>query len=53
MLPNEIGDMVGLEEIDASDNKLFGLPESIGNLSKLKTFNVSHNQIRCIPPEID
>jgi len=32
MIPNEIGDLFELEELDASDNRLFGIPDSICNL---------------------
>jgi len=43
MLPNEIGELLSLEELDLSDNKLFGIPDSIGNCTQIKTLNLSHN----------
>lgn len=40
MLPNEIGDLSKMEELDVSDNKLFGLPDSLGNLENMRKLNV-------------
>lgn len=36
-MPDEIGEMLNLEELSFSDNKLIRIPASIGNLSTLKT----------------
>lgn len=43
MLPNEIGDLVSLEELDVSDNKLFGLPDTLSNCHNLKRLSLAHN----------
>jgi Leucine-rich repeat (LRR) protein len=34
MIPEEIGDIQSLVELDLSDNKLFSLPDSVGNLGR-------------------
>lgn len=42
-LPNEIGDLSQLSDLNVSDNHLSFIPESIGQLFKLEILNLSHN----------
>lgn len=37
---------------DISHNAITGLPEGIGNMRKLRKFNISHNKVSYIPVEI-
>lgn len=52
-MPSYILDMIELESLDLSGNKLTGaLPAEIRYLSNLKELNVSHNSMTGIPAEI-
>lgn len=44
-LPDEIGSLVGLEELAASFNKLKRLPSSLVNLKELHTLDVAGNEL--------
>jgi len=48
-LPESIGGLSNLIELDLDYNNLTTLPESIGNLSKLKEIVLDHNQITILP----
>jgi Leucine-rich repeat (LRR) protein len=43
-VPAEIGQLTKLEILDLSNNQLTGLPNELGNLKNLKTFNISGNK---------
>ena len=43
---------LGLEELDVSDNLLYVIPFSIGDMSKLVCLNLSFNKILKLPPQI-
>jgi hypothetical protein len=51
-LPPEIGNLVGLHEIDLSYNQLTSLPPEIGNLVSLQGLALYGNQLSSIPPVI-
>lgn len=52
IIPENIGDMVSLKEIDFSDQPLTGiLPESFGNLKQLEKVNISKTKIGGALPE--
>ena len=53
-IPEEIGELVYLEELDLSDNALTGvIPEEIGNLTNLERLNLKSNALTgAIPEEI-
>jgi Leucine-rich repeat (LRR) protein len=45
-IPEDIGNLLNLEDLQISDNNLTGpIPDSIGKLSKLKTLILSKNQL--------
>ncbi len=51
-LPPEIGQLVGIQSLDVSDNKLTALPDSMRRLGKLKQLFLHGNPALDIPPEI-
>ena len=51
-LPDAIGNLTLLEELDVVTNNLTELPETIGNLTNLQTLNISCNQILQLPDSI-
>ncbi len=51
-LPKWIGDMVSLEHIDLSGNKLVSLPSEIEKLKNLKVLDLNDNKLTSIPIEI-
>jgi hypothetical protein len=51
-LPESIGNLTNLEELNLSNNQLTALPESIGNLTNLRTLNLGFNQLTTIPVSI-
>lgn len=52
ILPESVGTLIHLTEINLSSNKMETLPSAIGNLQNLKTINVGYNQLTKLPPEI-
>ena len=51
-IPEEIGNLTYLEELDISDNLLTGeIPEEIGNLTYLEDLNISNNLLTGEIPE--
>jgi Leucine-rich repeat (LRR) protein len=51
-LIGEIRQMSQLKQLDASYNKMTGVPAEIGQLSNLEVLNLSYNQITAFPNEI-
>ncbi|KAB0394705.1 hypothetical protein E2I00_014672, partial [Balaenoptera physalus] len=51
-LPDSIGGLVSIEELDCSFNELEALPSSIGQLTNIRTFAADHNYLQQLPPEI-
>ena len=51
-LPESIGNLTQLTELDISDNKLTSLPGSIGNLVQLTELNVGRNELTSLPESI-
>ncbi|KAL3717512.1 hypothetical protein ACJRO7_009014, partial [Eucalyptus globulus] len=51
-LPDSIGGLESLLELDLSYTKVTELPDSIGDLRKLKVIRVDHSKIRKIPTTI-
>ncbi|MFX0139847.1 MAG: leucine-rich repeat domain-containing protein, partial [Candidatus Hodarchaeota archaeon] len=51
-LPESIGNLSSLKELDLRDNKLTTLPESIGNLSSLKELDLRDNKLTTLPESI-
>ncbi|MFX1258288.1 MAG: leucine-rich repeat domain-containing protein [Promethearchaeota archaeon] len=51
-LPESIGNLSSLKELDLRYNKLTTLPESIGNLSSLKELDLNHNKLTTLPESI-
>lgn len=51
-LIGEIRQMSQLKQLDASYNKMTGVPAEIGQLTKLEVLNLSYNQITALPNEI-
>ena len=52
VLPENIGDLTNVEEIDLSYCGLRRIPESIGNLINLKYIDLTNNQLTTIPESI-
>ncbi|MBD3197389.1 MAG: hypothetical protein GF317_20200, partial [Candidatus Lokiarchaeota archaeon] len=51
-LPESIGTLTSLKELNLIANKITTLPESIGNLNALKELNLSANKITTLPESI-
>lgn len=51
-LIGEIRQMSQLKQLDASYNKMTGVPAEIGQLNQLEVLNLSYNQITAFPTEI-
>lgn len=51
-LPNELGDLKLLKELDISCNAIAALPRRIGNLRHLTTFKANGNALSELPDEI-
>ncbi|MBM7864451.1 COR domain-containing protein [Lentzea nigeriaca] len=51
-LPDQVGELLALECLDASDNDLTELPASLTNLAQLSALNVSLNKISRLPADI-
>ncbi|KAL3717516.1 hypothetical protein ACJRO7_009018 [Eucalyptus globulus] len=51
-LPDSIGGLESLLELDLSHTKVAELPDQIGNLSKLKVIRIKHSEITKIPATI-
>lgn len=52
MLPANIGDLVALEELLLTNNRLVRLPESVGQLAALQKAYLSENQIEELPSSV-
>ena len=50
-IPESIGNLTNLEELDASGNNLKGLPKSIGKMGKMKMLLLYRNYISSLPEE--
>ncbi|XP_031752998.1 leucine-rich repeat and calponin homology domain-containing protein 1 isoform X2 [Xenopus tropicalis] len=51
-LPEEIGQLQHLMELDVSCNEIASLPQQIGLLKSLRDLNVRRNHLKALPPEI-
>uniref|UniRef100_A0A8C2VYU8 Leucine rich repeats and calponin homology domain containing 3 n=1 Tax=Chinchilla lanigera TaxID=34839 RepID=A0A8C2VYU8_CHILA len=51
-LPEEIGRLRHLTELDASCNEIQTVPSQIGNLQALRDLNVRRNHLVCLPEEL-
>jgi len=51
-LPQEVGDLVHLRELDLSHNELTELPATLGQLGELQHLNVSRNRLADLPQTI-
>eukprot|EP00613_Pedinella_sp_CCMP2098_P023867 CAMPEP_0171715556 /NCGR_PEP_ID=MMETSP0991-20121206/18937_1 /TAXON_ID=483369 /ORGANISM="non described non described, Strain CCMP2098" /LENGTH=245 /DNA_ID=CAMNT_0012306463 /DNA_START=482 /DNA_END=1216 /DNA_ORIENTATION=+ len=51
-LPEQIGDLILLKELNISNNQLEVLPKSIGDLRCLRRFQCNNNSIELVPDEI-
>lgn len=52
MIPDAIGGLKSLQELDVSANLLRSLPDSIGLLLNLKVLNLSGNKLNALPESI-
>ena len=52
LIPEEIGQLSYLIELNISDNEIDSLPNTIGNLSHLEILNISDNAINQIPDSL-
>jgi len=48
-LPEEIGRLSGLEELDASCNEITHLPVQIGDLQQMRSLNLRRNHLQEVP----
>lgn len=53
IIPNEIGNLKGLEHLSLDGNLLTRLPDSVSQLSNLRTLNVSENKLTHFPEAIN
>ncbi|XP_029324573.1 leucine-rich repeat and calponin homology domain-containing protein 1 isoform X2 [Mus caroli] len=51
-LPEEIGQLKQLMELDVSCNEITALPQQIGQLKSLRELNVRRNYLKVLPPEL-
>ncbi|XP_052588714.1 leucine-rich repeat and calponin homology domain-containing protein 1 isoform X6 [Peromyscus californicus insignis] len=51
-LPEEIGQLKQLMELDVSCNEITTLPQQIGQLKSLRELNVRRNYLKVLPPEL-
>ncbi|TRY65127.1 hypothetical protein DNTS_021101 [Danionella cerebrum] len=51
-LPDTIGGLLNLDELDCSFNEVEALPSSIGQCVNLRTFAADHNLLTHLPPEM-
>lgn len=51
-LPNDIYQLINLEELHANSNKIVSIPSSISKMTKLKILDISYNLIKELPDEI-
>ena len=52
-LPPELGSLVNLEHLYLSFNRLTELPRRIVQCRRLLRLAVDHNQLECLPPQVD
>ncbi|XP_043849654.1 leucine-rich repeat and calponin homology domain-containing protein 1 [Dromiciops gliroides] len=51
-LPEEIGQLKQLMELDVSCNEITVLPQQIGQLKSLRELNIRRNYLKVLPPEL-
>jgi internalin A len=51
-LPESVGQLTQLQQLDVSDNQLTALPKSVGQLTQLRQFHVSDNQLTALPESV-
>lgn len=51
-LPQSIGDLVALKDLDLSENALEALPEEVGNLHSCTQLDLSGNRLSSIPDSV-
>jgi Leucine-rich repeat (LRR) protein len=51
-LPDSIGNLINLQELDLENNQLSSLPDSIGNLINLQSLDLENNQLSSLPDSI-
>uniref|UniRef100_A0A8C5JXA0 Leucine-rich repeats and calponin homology (CH) domain containing 1 n=1 Tax=Jaculus jaculus TaxID=51337 RepID=A0A8C5JXA0_JACJA len=51
-LPEEIGQLKQLMELDVSCNEITALPQQIGQLKSLRELNIRRNYLKVLPPEL-
>ena len=48
-MPESLGNLTALTELDLSGNQLTAVPESLGNLTALTELDLSGNQLTALP----
>ncbi|TMS08241.1 Erbin [Larimichthys crocea] len=51
-LPDSIGGLTSLDELDCSFNEIEALPSSVGQCASIRTFAADHNFLTQLPPEM-
>jgi len=51
-IQSQIGQLINLKVLNASDNKMTGVPAEIGQLQKLEVLDLSNNQLTGLPNEL-
>ncbi|KAI2663576.1 Leucine-rich repeat-containing protein 40 [Labeo rohita] len=51
-IPQDLGQLVNLDDLDLSNNHLMDIPESLSNLQNLVKLNLSCNKLKSLPPAI-